>query len=299
MQHVTVLKLEAIDALNLSEGSVVVDCTLGSGGHARAILARLSASGTYVGIDADPTATAALLDEVRSYEATVHLVTDNFKNIKTIVNDLSLPSVDAIIADLGWRMEQFSGATDLARGFSFNQDEPLAMTFGDPAQYPFTAADIVNDWAEEDIANVIYAYGQDRYARRIAQAIVAARQDAPIATAKELGAVIYQAVPKMARYRKTHPATKTFQALRVAVNDELDTLRTLLLDGFAVLSPGGRMSIISFHSLEDRVVKETFKSFVHDQRAVLANKKPLVPTRTEITENPRARSAKLRTIEKL
>lgn len=297
MQHVTVLKHEAIQMLNLSEGSVVVDCTLGSGGHAKEILKHLGAKGTYIGIDADPTAIKVVAEDLSSYDATVHLVNDNFKNLKKILESLSLTSVDAILADLGWRMEQFDGSSGLPRGFSFRNDEPLEMTFGKPNDYAFTAADIVNDWAEEDIANVIYGYGQDRYARRIAKAIVQAREDSPIETAKQLGEIIYQSVPPVARRGKTHPATKAFQALRIAVNDEFDTLSELIADGQSSIRVGGRMVIITFHSLEDRIVKESFKTFVRDQKGVLVHKKPMTPTLEEITQNPRARSAKLRTLE--
>jgi len=299
MQHITVLKQEAVTMLNLNKGSVIVDCTLGSGGHAREILSRLSKKGTYVGIDADPTALKAVEDELRSYDANVHLVNENFRELKDVLQTLSIDSVDAILADLGWRMEQFDGSSGLPRGFSFSSDEPLAMTFGDPKKYAFTAADIVNDWKEVDIANVIYAYGQDRYARRIARAIVREREVEPIATAAQLGELVTQAVPAIARHKKAHPATKTFQALRIAVNDEFDTLSQLLIDGLASLKPGGRMVIISFHSLEDRIVKETFKTFVRDHEGVLVHKKPLAPSQEELKANPRARSAKLRTIERI
>ena len=299
MQHVTVLKLEAINELNLNEGSVVVDCTLGAGGHAQEILERLSKRGVYIGIDADPTAIKAVKEKLSSYDATVHLVNDNFKNLRTILDSFSLTSVDAIVADLGWRMEQFDGSSGLPRGFSFSSDEPLAMTFGEPKDYAFTAADIINDWHEEDIANVIYGYGQDRFARRIARAIVKAREEQPITTAKELGEIVYQAVPGFARHKRTHPATKTFQALRIAVNDEFDTLTTLIMDGFSSLRVGGRMAIISFHSLEDRIVKQAFKTLERDHLGVLVHKKPTTPSEAELQANPRARSAKLRTIEKV
>ena len=299
MQHVTVLKQKAIEMLNLSSGSVVVDCTLGSGGHAKEILSQLSAEGTYIGIDADPTAIAAISEELSSYEATVHLVNDNFRNLKKVLETLSISSVDAVLADLGWRMEQFDGSAGLPRGFSFNVEEPLEMTFGNPSDYPFTAADIVNDWEEEDIANVIYGYGQDRFARRIARAIVKERAVEPIKTSTQLGEIVRAAAPAAVRRGRTHPATKTFQALRIAVNDEFDTLNDLLLDGFTSLNSGGRMVIISFHSLEDRMVKETFKTYTRDQIGTLVHKKPLVPEQEELQANPRSRSAKLRTIEKV
>lgn len=299
MSHITVLRAEATHMLNLSKGSVVVDCTLGSGGHAAAILSQLGPKGVFVGIDADPTAIAKFGSELGSYKAKVHLVQDNFKNLEAILDSLQLTEVDAILADLGWRMEQFDGSSGLPRGFSFSKDEPLEMTYGDPKDYAFTAKDIVNDWAEEDIANVIYGYGEDRFARRIAKVIVQKRSQAEIQTAKELSEIVYQAVPAFARHGKTHPATKTFQALRIAVNDEFDTLSTLLVSGFGRLRVGGRMAIITFHSLEDRIVKQTFRTFSRDHQALLVHKKPVAPTREELLANPRARSAKLRTIERI
>jgi len=300
MSHVTVLKNEAIQMLNLKKGSVVVDCTLGAGGHAHAILSQLGPKGVFVGIDADQTAIAKLGKELSSYKAKVHLVRNNFKNLQSILDSLSLTHVDAILADLGWRMEQFDGSSGLPRGFSFSKDEPLVMTYGDPKDYAFTAKDIVNDWAEEDIANVIFGYGEDRFARRIARTIVEKRNsNGEILTAKELSEIIYHAVPAFARRGKIHPATKTFQALRIAVNDEFDTLSTLLTSGLNCLSVGGRMAIITFHSLEDRIVKQTFRTFLRDQQALLVHKKPIAPSREELLANPRARSAKLRTIEKV
>lgn len=299
MKHITVLQKEAVQSLNLSKDSVVVDCTLGSGGHAQEILSILGKKGMYIGIDADTTAIDSNADLQSSYEANIHLVHTNFKNITQTLKELNIEHVDAILADLGWRMEQFDGSSGLPRGFSFKNDEPLAMTYGNPHDYSFTAFDIVNDWEEEDIANVIYAYGEERYARRIAQRIVEQRAQSPIVTSGELAEVVFQAVPAVARHKRTHPATKTFQALRIAVNDEFDTLQQLLNDGFEALSSGGRIAIISFHSLEDRIVKETFRSLSRDQKGVLVFKKPLAPSEEEQKSNPRARSAKLRTIEKI
>ena len=299
MKHITVLQKEAVSNLNLSKDSVVVDCTLGSGGHAQEILHILEKKGTYIGIDADKTALDSLDDLQSSYEATIHLVHANFKDIRNILDELGIDTVDAILADLGWRMEQFDGSSGLPRGFSFKHDEPLAMTFGNPHDYAFTAFDIVNEWKEEDIANVIYAYGEERYARRIAKVLVEKRKESPIETSGQLAECVMQAVPAVYRHKKTHPATKTFQALRIAVNDEFDALQQLLNDGFEMLAPKGRMAIISFHSLEDRIVKETFKAFARDQKGVLVHKKPLAPSEEEQKNNPRARSAKLRTIEKI
>lgn len=299
MKHVTVLQQETVLALNLKKDSVVVDCTLGSGGHAEKILATLGAQGRFIGIDVDQTALQANAGLSKRFKTPITLVEDNFRNIEKILDGLHLEKVDAIIADLGWRMEQFNGESGLPRGFSFQKDEPLAMTFGDPEAYPFTAYDIVNEWREEDIANVIYAYGEERFSRRIAKKIEASRKERPIATTFQLAEIVVAALPHVHGYRRVHPATKTFQALRIAVNDEFDALRELLDGGFACLAPHGRMAIISFHSLEDRIVKETFRTFTRDQRAVLVHKKPITASNEEQEANPRSRSAKLRTIEKI
>ena len=297
MQHVTVLAQEAIDVLNLGKGSVVVDCTLGAGGHAKEILRVIGDSGTYLGIDADRTAIAAAQYLKTQNGPTVHLMHGNFRNLSDILESLEL-TPDAILADLGWRMEQFDGSSGEKRGFSFREDEPLHMTFGSPEDYPFTAQDIVNEWGAEDIANVLYGYGEEHYSRRIAKAIVEKRSEGEIASSLQLAEIVAGSVPAAYRRKKTHPATKTFQALRIAVNDEFDALAALLRDGFAALPSGGRMAIITFHSLEDRIVKQTFREYARDECAVLVHKKPVVPSDTELQENPRSRSAKLRTIEK-
>lgn len=299
MSHITVLQKDAVANLNLRKDSVVVDCTLGSGGHAKEILNHLGPKGTYIGIDVDATALEAnaILQDLT--KAKVILVEDNFRYIREILAKQGMTQVDAILADLGWRMEQFDGHAGAPRGFSFNKEEPLAMTFGNPEAYAFTAYDIVNQWQEEDIANVIYAYGEERYSRRIAKAIVEVREHSPLCTSIELAEVVKKAVPSMYARRRIHPATKTFQALRIAVNDEFDALRELLLDGFASLASTGRMAIISFHSLEDRIVKETFRTLTRDQKGILVHKKPIEPSAEELSQNKRARSAKLRTIEKI
>lgn len=299
MKHITVLQQEAVSMLNLSKDSVVVDCTLGSGGHAGEILKLLGEKGTYIGIDVDKTALKANAELQGLSKAKVILEQANFRNIGSSLEKLGFQSVDAILADLGWRMEQFDGEAGEPRGFSFNREEPLFMTYGSSGDYPFTAYEIVNDWKEEDIANVIYAYGDERYSRRIARKIVEVREQSPICTSLELAEVVESAMPRMHGKKRIHPATKTFQALRIAVNDEFDALRELLVDGFEKLAPKGRMAIITFHSLEDRIVKETFREFTRDQKGLLVHKKPIGPSPEELQENPRSRSAKLRTIEKI
>lgn len=292
-KHISVLTDEIVSGLNLRTDSVVVDCTLGSGGHADAVLAKLGTRGTYIGIDVDQSALDALA-HLHDAKASVHLVNDNFRNIEAICASLGV-TPNAILADLGWRSEQFMGS---GKGFSFNTNEPLSMTYGDPEHYPFTARDIANDWEEESIADIVHGYGEERFARRIAHAIVEARAEAPIETTTELAGIVLEAIPAPFRYKRIHPATKTFQAFRIAVNDELGALRQLLTDGFATLAPKGRMAIISFHSLEDRLVKQFFVGQKHDQTGTLITKRPLTAATEELTANPRARSAKLRIIEK-
>lgn len=294
MRHVPVLLEEAISVLALRGDSVVVDATLGSGGHARRILEKLGTSGVLVGIDADPVAIEGAAD-LKQSRATVHLVNQNFSTIKNILSGLSL-TPDAILADLGWRTEQFESG---GKGFSFRQDEPLLMTFGDPKYHTFTATDIVNEWEEESITDVIYGYGEERFSRRIAKAIVEARQNGVIKTSGQLAEIVSNALPGKAKAGRIHPATRTFQALRIAVNDELGVLNKLLHDGFEVLGQKGRFAIISFHSLEDRIVKRFFQDKVREGNAVRLIKKPIIASDAERESNPRARSAKLRVIEKL
>lgn len=293
MSHKTVLLHEAVDGLQFDPGDIVLDATFGGGGHAREILKHLNTNGVFIGIDADETAFEG--KPIGEVKATVHLVNDNFQNIKKILRSLQIEKVDAILADLGWRMEQF---TNSGKGFSFNTDEPLTMTFGKPELYPFTASDIINDWEEETLANIMYGYAEERFARRIAKGIVTARKTKPILTTRQLVAVIEESVPKSYLHRRVHPATKTFQALRIAVNDELTILDSFIKDALTVLEIGGRLAIITFHSIEDRIVKHTFRELAKTGEVQLITKKPVSATADELNENARARSAKLRIIQK-
>lgn len=293
MQHKTVLLHEAVDGLQLSPNDTVVDATFGSGGHAREIARKLSKGGCYIGIDAD----ASALDESKIGDVSphIHLVNDNFANLTNILGSLKVEKVDAILADLGWRMEQFA---DGSKGFSFMHDGPLHMTFGNPDDYSFTAEDIINDWEEHVLADIFFGYAEERFARRIAKKIVEERKKERISTTFQLVSVIESALPKMALRKKTNPATKAFQALRIAVNDELTVLEKFIKEGFALLAPGGRMAIISFHSIEDRVVKHSFRELAEADLGTVFPKKPIIPTDEELNDNPRARSAKLRIITK-
>ncbi len=293
MQHTTVLLQEAVLGLEISPSDTVVDATFGSGGHAREIIEKLSDEGCYIGIDADESA----LDRSKLGEVSpqIHLIHNNFSQITNILSSLHIEKVDAILADLGWRMEQFA---DGEKGFSFSHDGPLHMTFGKPEDYPFTAEDIVNDWEEHVIADVLYGYAEERFSRRIAKAIVEARKIERISTTFKLVEIIERALPKEAKRGKTNPATKTFQALRIAVNDELVVLESFIRDAFLALKPGGRLAIITFHSIEDRIVKHSFRELKDAKLAKLQTKKPIAPSREELLTNGRARSAKLRILAK-
>lgn len=291
MGHITVLEHEAVDGLALTPDAVVVDATYGGGGHSRQILSQLGEAGILISLDADASAFAATpVTDPRQQG-----VVANFRDIAAVLERAGMSEVDAILADLGWRSDQFEAG---GKGFSFASDEPLLMTFGAPEGHTFTAHDVVNAWEEANLADIIYAYGEERFARRIARAIVAARAEGEIATASALAEIIAAALPAVAKRGRLHPATKTFQAIRIVVNDELGALKALLADGYARLRPGGRLAIIAFHSLEDRIVKQTFRTLTHDQGATRITKKPIVPSQTEIAANPRARSAKLRIIQK-
>ncbi len=303
--HTTVLLKTAVDMLDLTPSSIVIDCTFGGGGHSAEILTRLGKDGVLISIDADE---SAFLEKEPAPQQ--KFVVRNFREIGEVVREaglyveeaptstntdhaakLKLPAPTAILADLGWRTDQFEAG---GKGFSFKYDEPLLMTFGTPKDAVFTASDIVNEWEEEHIADVIFGYGEERAARKIAHAIVIAREEAPITTSGELAALIEAEVGRFYRHTKIHPATKTFQALRIAVNDELGALKTLLQDGVALLAPGGRIAIISFHSLEDRIIKHTFRQFAQEGKGTVLTKKPITPGAEELHSNPRARSAKLR-----
>jgi 16S rRNA (cytosine1402-N4)-methyltransferase len=295
MQHITVLQTEAVEALALHQASVVVDATLGAAGHAREIQKYLGKTGVYVGIDADQAAVDAAKVELTSL-GTVHLVRGNFKDLDTILGQLGIDTVDAVLADLGWRTDQF---IEKGRGFSFSDEVGLDMTYGQASDYSFTARDIVNEWAEADIANVLYGYGEEQYSRRIAKAIVSERTKAPIESAEALASIISAAVPAGYRKGRIHPATKSFQGLRIAVNDEFGVLETFIASAFNRLRSHGRLAIITFHSLEDRIVKLAFRAYTQDQKGVLVQKKPITPSKEELQKNPRSRSAKLRIIEKV
>lgn len=295
MKHKSVLLQETVEGLAPRAGGVYVDGTLGSGGHT-ALLAQLAPQSTIIGIDADTEAIARATERLKGCAA--HIITHQGYNdeITAVLNAHGYTSVDGVMLDLGVSSDQLETS---GRGFSFLRDEPLRMTMHtNHDAHVLTAEKILNTFTEEQLATVIYGYGEEQFSRRIAKAIVEARQHAPIRTTTELAQIVTMAVPSWYRNKKTHPATKTFQALRIAVNDELERLEQTLAHAFQALAPRGRLSVISFHSLEDRVVKRFMKQVVAQGHAIAITKKPIVPTREECAVNPRARSAKLRIIEK-
>lgn len=290
--HRTVLLHEAIKSLALKEGDTVVDGTLGGAGHAKEIAKNLGSKATLICFDADDEAIARGKEMLEGEEATVHLVHANFRHIRTELERLGIRKIDKALFDLGWSGYQLTAG----RGFSFLSDEPLSMAYD--KDQSLNAAVIVNEWQEESLADVIYGWGEERFSRRIARAIVEAREKQPIRTAKELAEIVKSAVPAPARYGRIHPATKTFQALRIAVNDELGSLEEVLRNTWHMLEDGGRIAVISFHSLEDRIVKQRFSDLEKKGEGTRITRKPVTPSGDELIENPRARSAKLRVIEK-
>ncbi len=288
--HESVLLKETVDALELKDGDVLVDGTLGRAGHS--IEAAKRADIFIIGIDRDEDAIVESTKKLEAAKANFKLFLGNFSEIAKFVKEAGKDSVDKIMLDLGVSSPHLDSS---GRGFSFKKDEPLQMTMEkNVSEDKFTAYDLVNGWAEEDIANVIYAYGEERYSRRIARAIITAREIAPIKTTFELVAVIEGAVPGVYRKGKIHPATRSFQGIRIAVNDELGSLKKGLRDAIELLKPGGRIAVISFHSLEDRIAKFAMKEWEKDGKGKSLTKKPIVPTDDEMAKNPRSRSSKLR-----
>lgn len=302
--HKAVLLQEVVDNLIPTKNKDVserddntpwyLDGTLGGAGHALAIAERFSGKVNIIGLDRDNTAIERARDVLSPKTNSLILACEDFRNLDKILEENGVKSLDMILFDLGLSSDELEKS---GRGFTFQKDEPLLMTMGDPEKYPFTALDIVNKWDEEVIADIIYGYGEERFARRIARTIVSYRIKKSIERSLELAEIVKMSVPGFYRRGKIHPATKTFQALRIAVNDELGALNDGLKKGFNFLNKGGRMAVISFHSLEDRIVKEFFRNSVR-LGSVLINKKPIIASQVEIAVNPRARSAKLRVIEK-
>jgi len=294
MAHRTVLLHEAMDGLAFSHGEVFVDATLGNAGHSEYALS-LGKEIQVIGIDQDEDSLRRAKERLTN-DARVSFVHDNFRNLDQILETLNLPHVDKILFDFGFSSDQMESS---GRGFSFQRDEPLLMTFQKEIQPGnLSAYEIINSWSEIDLKAIFSEYGEERFSGRIARVIVESRREKPIATTKDLVDVIVKATPKAYHRGRIHPATRVFQALRIAVNDELGAIKTVLPKSLALLSPHGRIAAISFHSLEDRIIKHTFREWSKQELGTVITKRPIVPTSEEIVDNPRSRSAKLRIFEK-
>ena len=304
--HISVLLNECIDNLNISPDGIYVDGTMGGGGHSLGIAKRLT-TGRLICIDQDPNAHEAAGKRLAEYKDRITFVRDNFGNIKSILDSLEIEKIDGMLLDIGVSSHQLDEAE---RGFSYQQDAPLDMRMN--PDRPFSAYDVVNGYDEDELDRVIFTYGEERWARRIAQFIVKEREAKPIETTGELVDIIKKAVPKGARKDGPHPAKRTFQAIRIEVNGELEVLQRAIDDVAARLAVGGRLCIITFHSLEDRIVKEAFRKqenpcicppqfpvCVCGKKPLgrVITRKPILPSKEELEENPRSRSAKLRVLE--
>jgi 16S rRNA (cytosine1402-N4)-methyltransferase len=307
-KHVSVLLNECIEGLNIKEDGIYVDGTLGGGGHSLEILKNLSESGTLIGVDQDKDALKAASERLQSFK-NVKFVHSNFYNIDSILNNLDIEKIDGMLMDLGVSSYQLDEGD---RGFSYMKDAPLDMRMN--RENSLSAYEVINEYEEEEIYRIIRDYGEEKFAKRIAKFIVENRQNKPIETTLELVEIIKAAIPARARREGPHPAKRTFQAIRIEVNSELSILNKAIEDGVNRLNKGGRMAIITFHSLEDRIVKVKFKELATSctcpkefpicvcggkAKVKLISRKAIEPTKNEVEENPRSRSAKLRVIERI
>jgi 16S rRNA (cytosine1402-N4)-methyltransferase len=283
--HKPVLLNEVLEILDPKPGEFFIDGTLDGGGHARAVIAGISPAGRFLGVDWDGAMLSNFKESDRKGGTKIILVNDNFKNMKEILRQERIGKADGLLLDLGFSSEQIDGS---GRGFSFRNDEPLLMTYDLQAR---PAWEWLGELREAALVKIIKDFGEERFAGRIAKAI---KKNLPMKTSGKLAEIVRSAVPGNYEHGRIHPATRTFQALRIFVNQELENIRTVLNDLPLILNPGARVAVISFHSLEDRIVKRSFRSFVADDRAELLNKKPIIATDEEVSENPRSRSAKLR-----
>jgi 16S rRNA (cytosine1402-N4)-methyltransferase len=308
-EHTTVLLEETVDLVAPRDGGRYIDCTLGGGGHSERLLERSAPSGRVLGIDQDPAAIRHAGERLARYGERFTPVHGNFRDVARIAVEFGFTGADGVVFDLGVSSVQLDEAE---RGFSYRFDAPLDMRMN-PDQ-PKSAADLVNELSEPELADLIFRFGEERFSRRIARAIVERRKRGRIESTAELAELVKSAIPAPARRTGPHPARRTFQALRIAVNDELGALEAALAGAFETVRSGGRIAVITFHSLEDRIVKKTFAGWAAGcvcppelpvcqcgriPQARLLVKKPVTPGAAELARNPRARSAKLRAIEKL
>lgn len=306
--HVSVLLNETLDGLAIKPNGTYVDCTLGGGGHSHAIGERLSSEGMIIGLDQDVAALEAASKRLEDLSCQVKVIKTNFSNLKQALQEAGIYEVDGFVFDLGVSSHQLDTAD---RGFSYMQDGPLDMRMNQNGA--LTAETIVNTYSSDDLYRIIWDYGEERWAKRIVQFIVEARAEAPIVTTLQLVDIIKRAIPAKARQDGPHPAKRTFQALRIEVNQELQILHDAFVDAVSMLHPGGRIAVITFHSLEDRITKQTFKELAQGCTCppnlpvcvcqhvpmVKAKNKAIEPSNKEVEENPRSRSAKLRVAVKI
>ncbi|HNU96152.1 MAG TPA: 16S rRNA (cytosine(1402)-N(4))-methyltransferase RsmH [Candidatus Magasanikbacteria bacterium] len=307
MRHIPVLLNEVLEGLSLKKGAKVIDCTLGDGGHSEAIMDIIGPRGKLLGLDADPESLLRAKRFLYRFEDQIVFIRENFANLKKTATENDFLQVDGILFDLGWSSPQFA---ERSRGFSFDKDEPLNMRYDNKCQVfgnenCVDAAHIINEYNLEDLVWIFKNYGEEDLSIEIAQAILKERKNKKITTSKDLTEIVLEVYRQKLRTDKEipwvgglHPATKVFQALRIAVNNELEILSNVLPDAFELLKSGGRLAVISFHSLEDRIIKHFFQSLPY-AKAKIITKKPITATEQEINQNPRARSAKLRIIEKI
>lgn len=307
-QHTTVLLNEAVEGLDIKPDGLYVDCTLGGAGHSSLIASKLT-TGKLYSFDQDEKAIAAAKERLTQYQENVVLIKSNFRYIKDELYERGIQKVDGILFDLGVSSPQLDEGE---RGFSYQHDAPLDMRMDQ--SHPLSAKEVINEWSEEEIANVIFRYGEEKFSRKIARNIVKHRTVKEIETTGELVEIIKEAIPAAARRTGPHPAKRTFQAIRIAVNDELNVFEQTLHDAIELLNPNGRVSVITFHSLEDRICKTIYQEYAkgcicppdfpicscgNTPSIKIITRKPTLPSDKELEENPRARSAKLRIAEKL
>lgn len=307
--HYSVLLAETVDSLNIKPGGVYVDCTLGGAGHSARILEKMGGDGKLVGIDRDEYAIQKASQRLEKYKDNILLIKGNFCNAPELLSENGVHKIDGVVADLGVSSFQLDNAD---RGFSYMHDAPLDMRMS--RQDKLSAYDVVNGYEEKELSRIINLFGEERFASKIAYNICRTREKQPIKTTAELAEVVKNSIPAKNRADGPHPAKRTFQAIRIEVNGELDVIDKMILGLFPMLEPGGRMAVITFHSLEDRIVKHTFAELAKGcecppdfpvcvcgkkPQGVVVTKKPILPSEQELEENPRSRSAKLRVCEKI
>ncbi|MDD4954252.1 MAG: 16S rRNA (cytosine(1402)-N(4))-methyltransferase RsmH [Candidatus Omnitrophica bacterium] len=294
--HIPVMTEEVLNYLNLAPGKIIVDATMGTAGHSRLILERILPGGRLIGIDRDKQSLESARQRLSDFSGSCDFVHGNFMNIDTILKSLDVKKIDGVLFDLGISSFQLE---DPQRGFSFQNEGPLDMRL-DTESY-ISAYDLVNNLTEEEISNLLWSFGQERWHNRIAHLLVEERKRSPISTTSQLADIVTRSIPARYRYRyhRIHPATRTFQAVRIAVNRELESLEEAINKAFTVLEKGGRICVISFHSLEDRIVKFAFRHAAGEQLLNIITPKPLVPRFQEVESNPSSRSSKLRVGEKI